>query len=58
MNVQPILDVSVELMAFVKMHEYPKEQSAEYFELTTLFDKLETALRSNGIIPATGKWPR
>lgn len=54
----PVLDVSIELCAFVKTHEYPECQSAEYFELTILFDKLETALRTSGIIPRTGRWPK
>ncbi|KKL07767.1 hypothetical protein LCGC14_2582730 [marine sediment metagenome] len=58
MNVQPVLDASVELMTFVKTNEYPKLLSVEFVELTNLFNNLETALRTSGIIPRTGSWPK
>jgi len=44
------LDVAVELCIFVKTHEYPKEMSNDFLELTGLFDKLETKLREAGIV--------
>jgi hypothetical protein len=39
---QGIIDTAFELVYFVKTHEYPKELSTEFFELTQLMNKLET----------------
>ena len=44
------LDIAVELCVFVKTHEYPKERSNDFLELTGLFDKLETKLRAAGMV--------
>ncbi len=46
-----VIDAAVELTVFVKMHEYPKEMSDDFFELTKLCDRQETALRAAGYLP-------
>ena len=43
-----ILNAAFDVSCFVKTHEYPKEMSNEFFELTMLMDKLETELRKGG----------
>lgn len=44
-------DIAVELYVFVKTHEYPAPVSDDFFELTRLFDKLETTLKKLNIVP-------
>lgn len=44
-----------DLITFTKSHEYPKENSKEFGELTMLLDKLETELRT--FMGIRGAWP-
>lgn len=44
-------DIAVELYVFVKIHDYPVEGTPNFFELTRLFDKLETTLKKLNIVP-------
>ena len=45
-----IIDAALELVLYVKTHEYPKEGTDEFFQLTRLMDQLETSLRQAGIL--------
>ena len=46
-----VINAAIELTIFVKMHEYPKEMSEDFFKLTELCDRQETALRAAGYLP-------
>lgn len=45
-----VVDAAVELCAFCRMHGYPKEGTPDFFKLTEMVDKLDTALRRGGLI--------
>lgn len=45
-----IIDAALELVLYVKTHEYPKEGTDKFFRLTQLLDQLETSLRKAGIL--------
>jgi hypothetical protein len=51
MNDTSIIDAAVELCVFCKTHGYPSFPSDNFFILTDLIDKLDTALRKNGLMP-------
>ncbi len=41
----PVVDAAILVCAFCKMNGYPKEGTEQFFKLTELVDKLDTALR-------------
>ena len=45
-----ILDAAVELVAFCRTNGYPKEGTPQFFTLTEMVDRLDTALRSEHLI--------
>ena len=47
-----VVDAAIDLTVFVKLHDYPQEGTADFYELTRLCDVQEPALRAAGFIPA------
>ena len=50
MNTELIISAAIELCSFCKSNEYPKFPSPEFCKLTEFIDKLDTALRTQGLM--------
>ena len=45
-----VVDAALELLLWTKVHEYPQENSEQFFEYVSKLDRLETALRAANIL--------